>query len=444
MVDGTLSGVIKYIKRQLALGHSAQEIKAFLLQKGFSVADLDSCLLEIYSQNNAPSSNIQMRKKHIFPAALLMLIFFGIVSATVYFVFFSDAPSKDADMEFRINFDKQSFSSDELVSFSRNNVVTGDLESFSVNIKYAVTDSSGNIIHSLKEEFFLSGESSREMGFTMAGAAPGMYHFRATADYMDKSSVQTASFIISSPSASGNEGNCFDGVMNQDETGIDCGGPCRPCVRQCPIFYDDNDPCTVSRCGPDTNYMPVHEDIVPCCGNGICEPGENKESCSVDCATPSRTSYFNISTAAPSITSFDDSTPLAQQIDNIKEIAKTDINKAGELCSAIVFPYYKDECFYSIAESSEIEEICGNIDSERTKDKCYTQISKINMDFNSCSLIESSLRRDSCYLGFALKGEYSVCSYIEDEYYAESCRQLEYAAQLSPDVAGEYADLHEW
>jgi len=54
-------------------------------------------------------------------------------------------------------------------------------------------------------------------------------------------------------------------------------------VYHCPASCDDNNPATEDVCGPETNYFCVHRPIGGQCGNFICEPGENKCSCPVDC-----------------------------------------------------------------------------------------------------------------------------------------------------------------
>ena len=49
---------------------------------------------------------------------------------------------------------------------------------------------------------------------------------------------------------------------------------------KCPASCDDGNSCTKDFCSEETGFKCVNEDIVPCCGNGICE--ENERDC-VDC-----------------------------------------------------------------------------------------------------------------------------------------------------------------
>lgn len=51
----------------------------------------------------------------------------------------------------------------------------------------------------------------------------------------------------------------------------------------CPESCDDNNPGTEDICGPETNFFCVHKPISGECGNLVCDAGENKCTCPVDC-----------------------------------------------------------------------------------------------------------------------------------------------------------------
>lgn len=52
--------------------------------------------------------------------------------------------------------------------------------------------------------------------------------------------------------------------------------------KKCPSC-EDNNSCTKDFCSKETGYECRHEAIIPCCGNGKCEEGENWSLCSNDC-----------------------------------------------------------------------------------------------------------------------------------------------------------------
>ncbi len=63
-------------------------------------------------------------------------------------------------------------------------------------------------------------------------------------------------------------GTCHDGIQNQGEEGIDCGGPCPPCR----IFVE----------AEAYAKLPFEEVPKPVCGDGVCDAGENCD-CPKDC-----------------------------------------------------------------------------------------------------------------------------------------------------------------
>lgn len=72
--------------------------------------------------------------------------------------------------------------------------------------------------------------------------------------------------------------SCFDGVQNQNETGIDCGGVCAPCVVAPPPNITDS----------DNDGIIDEDDIYPLCNDATCErfSGIGKEQCPEKCKTP--------------------------------------------------------------------------------------------------------------------------------------------------------------
>jgi len=58
---------------------------------------------------------------------------------------------------------------------------------------------------------------------------------------------------------------------------------------KCPGECDDNDPCTRDFCNDSTGFRCKYLVITPCCGNEVCEGGENYSSCSIDCKKMNKT-----------------------------------------------------------------------------------------------------------------------------------------------------------
>jgi len=81
---------------------------------------------------------------------------------------------------------------------------------------------------------------------------------------------------------------CINGTQTRNCTDKNnCDNPnFRPIEVQecqsCPESCDDGNPCTNDYCNYNTNYECRHDEIIPCCGNNICETGEEYGICS-DC-----------------------------------------------------------------------------------------------------------------------------------------------------------------
>ncbi len=71
------------------------------------------------------------------------------------------------------------------------------------------------------------------------------------------------------------EASCSDGVVNQQESDVDCGGTCGPCAagKKCVTNTD----CVTGACSGG---------LCGSCGNGIQDPGEDGIDCGGGCATP--------------------------------------------------------------------------------------------------------------------------------------------------------------
>lgn len=84
------------------------------------------------------------------------------------------------------------------------------------------------------------------------------------------------------------EFRCVDGKCKiMTKAGI-CGnsicdaGEFDSCPGDCPKCEPDNNPCTND--AYDSNQKScLHEPIIPCCGNGVCEPSSETDYCVIDC-----------------------------------------------------------------------------------------------------------------------------------------------------------------
>ena len=78
---------------------------------------------------------------------------------------------------------------------------------------------------------------------------------------------------------------CFD----DDDNGV-----CDIDEKECPESCDDDDPCTNDHCSLQTSFECKHDEIKPCCGNGVCEESEDlANECPDDCVVIDMTDFFH-------------------------------------------------------------------------------------------------------------------------------------------------------
>jgi len=131
-------------------------------------------------------------------------------------------------------------------------------------------------------------------------------------------------------------------------------------LRSCPQGCDDLDQCTQDSC---ESGECIHVPIAPCCGNGICEPGE--DTC-VDCARPE-----------PSV----------------EQLARANPQEALNTCEQSPA---RDLCIKDVATTANDKQLCPRIQDTQDKDLCYMYFA-YEGDFTICERIQNKYTRNSCY-----------------------------------------------
>lgn len=90
------------------------------------------------------------------------------------------------------------------------------------------------------------------------------------------------------------------------------------------------------------------------------------------------------------------------KISEIIKVSKDDPTKAIAMCFSLN-PKFSDNCILEIAEAAKNSELCFKIQ-------------------------EISIK-DGCFLNFALKGNFSLCGYINDKYQKDGCNVLKLAGE---------------
>jgi hypothetical protein len=290
----------------------------------------------------------------------------------------------------------------------------GSAERYDVVIKQDIIDPlTGRIITQKIETRAIETFGSTQTKILIPeDAKPGDYILRAVVEYENKKAVATLPVRITKTEK---RESCFDGIKNQDEIDVDCGGICRQCEKQ-NLECNDNNPCT-SDVAEDS--ICSNRPIAPCCGNNVCEEIE-KESCPADCPKPSE-APFSVS---------------PETLEDNKELARSNPAKAMQQCNVIEVPDLKDTCISDIGVAQHDKNYCIRITNARIKDLCYSNIAKFANDNSICQEISTDSRKDSCYMTFVLDNkDYSVCDRITNKHLRQSCESLKQLSEIGQQTS---------
>ena len=378
--------VVDYINRMLQQGYDISKIRNAMLEYGYSNKDIEDAVKEVYYPT--VRHEIHLSGATIF--VVLFVIFFLAGSAFFYFYYLQASPTQLLDLNLEpVNTEARP---GENIIFIKELSNLGSSKRYDVVIRQQIIDSKTSVAIIEKTEtraIETFGSTQTQMQIP-SGTKPGDYILKTIVEYDGKQAVATLPIKITAPKnviPQPAKETCFDGIKNQNEEEIDCGGVCKPCENQLQkIDCNDNDPCTEDSA---ENGQCVHNPI-PSCKASIVIPAEQ-----------------------PSL-------------DNIKETAKTDPSKALQLCNQYEVPDLKNTCIRNIAEVQRNANYCAKIADQKIKDLCNSNIAQSLNENPLCDSVVSDGIRDSCYANFFVppNKDYSVCSKITNNNLRQSCEYL--------------------
>ena len=393
--------IAAYVNSMLQKGYNLSSIRNELLRSGYSNSEIDEAVRSSYIRHE-----IHLSKTTI---AVIAFIFASMI-VVASFLYLGQRKSPGELLDLNLEPVATTIAPGHDVIFIKELSNLGSAQKYDVIIRQEIIDSKTNkvITQKIETRAIETFGSTQTKISTSDDTKPGNYILRVMVDYDNKKAVATLPVRII---GAAKQETCSDGIKNQNEEGIDCGGICKPCEQKA-VQCDDFNSCTDDIA---ENGACIHNQITPCCGNNICEDKE-QETCS-DCKKREIT------------------LPSSETLDSVKELAKTNPNKALQECSKMEVPDIKDACISMIADALKSKAYCSQIINPRIKDLCLSNIAQLVNDNSICEEISAEARKDSCYSNFFIfSKDYTVCPKISNKALRDSCEQLRQAEEYSKEV----------
>ena len=369
--------LVAYVRNLIQKGYNTSAIRSLLLRYNYSNREIDDVIALIYK----PTIRHEI---HLSRATTLFIIFIFISTlGVISFFYFTQKVSQSKLLDLNLEPVVTTVKPGESISFLKEITNLGSSKRYDVVIKQEIIEPTTNRILTQKVEtraIETFGSSKTEIRIPEE-TIPGNYILRAIIEYDSQKAIATIPVKIAS----------LGEKIEPKQKVVDC---------------NDNNQCTRDFV---ENYQCAHKPIVPCCGNNICEYNE-EGTCFMDCKKIIDEQSSLISTAT---------------LDDIKELAKVDPNKAMQQCSQIEVPDLKDTCISNIGEVQRNKIYCTQIDEVRIKDLCFSNVAKLTNEKSLCESISTDGRKDACYMTFALDNkDYSVCDKVTNDNLRNSCESL--------------------
>ena len=391
------NSLVKYIQEQVRAGYDISSIKKYLLEYGYAESRVNEAMQFAYPPTEVKHM-VHLSKTTV--ALVIAIVCSLVLVSTGIFMFLVPKESSQL-LDVETDLISASLNEGDSLRFTSQIFNLGKAKRYDVSLKYEVYDLKDSLVTFKEETIALETRASSSVNIPL-DIKPGNYYLRTTASYGDKTAKATSAFRVTTT----------ESVVPLPTTPV-VPKPVAP-TSVCPVSCDDGNSCTSDYCSEDTNYECRHAVIELCCGNSICEGGEDYTNCLADCGVPAETGEGIF-----------EGKSVFEKIEMIKDIAKNDKEKAMGYCNGIEQTGYKYNCLSGVAVASNDDEVCVSIGDESYKDTCYKDLATTNRNNAICDKIVKDSKRDQCYMDFATKGDYTVCDKLVNKYLKQSCESLE-------------------
>lgn len=357
--------LLKYVENQLRSGYTQTQIRQALINRGYD-PNIVQGAIDSVSMRSLNSDSVQMNSSYISKSLSKQIIFVALgLSAIILLVFLSIFFfKKEALLDVMTSPEKQIYHPGDFVSFNIQIFNMGAKDKFDVTLNYRVLDKNDNLITGTEETIAISTSASHRKEVRLPNSMKsGDYILKVFANYEGKIATSAFTFKIepkqiniqpiaktinsSLIETQGNSQNnqkpnnqliasCEDGIRNQDESGIDCGGICGG------YWYE-----------------------------------------------------FTCNQEPQKITT----TPVIKSVGAIileaRNLAKTNAYEAMQICYDFSSEISKDACIKSVAQSSMQSIHCEQVINDNERDLCYYPFF-MNGDYTVCEKLVTKESLETC------------------------------------------------
>jgi hypothetical protein len=244
--------LLRYAKGELDKGYSPMQVREAIIRSGYSPAVADGVMQSVLTSKQreaAPQSSFMEKRLNskiiiaICAAALLI-----VAAITIPFI----SKGNSALLDVSATPAGETYHAGEDVEFDLEIFNMGTKDRFDITLQYKVFDKDENLITAREETLAISTSTSYRKSVKLPSSMrPGDYSLKVFANYDDKIATSAFTFavvpkeITTQPTPTTNttkpvtnnntpvaqpepiiQATCTDGIRNQNETGIDCGGTC--------------------------------------------------------------------------------------------------------------------------------------------------------------------------------------------------------------------------
>ncbi|MFH1440336.1 MAG: hypothetical protein ABIG89_07230 [Candidatus Woesearchaeota archaeon] len=390
--------LVRYVHDNLAKGYTIEQIRNYLLQYGYDHGLIEQAIQAAEPQQKHVRHIIEIHPKTIAHIFVILLLIGGILGGGYFLIgLFGDNGTPEL-LDYAIQIDNTDIKPSEKLYFVNKITNMGDKRRYDIFIEFRIINKESlEELTSWSKTFAIDVVVDKpESVLIPPNAAPGKYTLHGTVYYGDITNKASNTFKVLS---TGTTESCFDGIINQDEEGKDCGGKCQPCEscydgkqNQNEEGVDCGGVCKNCETCYDNKKNQDEEEID--CG-GICnipckeEKKEDEQEVKEQNVIDEQDKEYETNADG-------EKQSTVEQLVSAKEMAGANPDKAVQLCKEISISSLKDSCITDVAKKSEQSKYCAEIEIDKKRDPCYMYFVTNKKDYLLCGKITNDLYKDSC------------------------------------------------